>query len=159
MQFYTDENRDVFPAHRNQNESDNATTALTNWWGTAVIGYARNQSNLFCCPAIKGRRLDNGLAWDWSFDCHKVGYGINSWFLSYWPYSSGSMTVGGVRFDTRALVQAHIRCESGGNFHDRRLDAQGGRLVEQQLLVALVLHGPAEHPVWRVRGHRSESPS
>ena len=27
VQFYTDENRDIFPAHRNQNESDNATTA------------------------------------------------------------------------------------------------------------------------------------
>src|SRR5689334_1150332 len=36
VQFYTDENKDFFPAHRNQNESDNATTALTNWWGTAV---------------------------------------------------------------------------------------------------------------------------
>src|SRR5205807_10229401 len=47
VQFYTDENHDIFPAHRNQNENDNPTTALTNWWGTAVIGYARNQSNLF----------------------------------------------------------------------------------------------------------------
>src|SRR2546426_4499445 len=42
VQFYTDESRDVFPAHRNQNEGDNPTPALTNWWGTAVIGYARN---------------------------------------------------------------------------------------------------------------------
>ena len=102
VQFYTDENKDIFPAHRNQNEPENGTTALTNWWGTAVIGYARNQTNLFRCPAIQGRRLDNGLAWDWVFDCHKVGYGINSWFLSYWPYTSGSMVVGGIRFDTRA---------------------------------------------------------
>src|SRR5207247_1519147 len=34
VQFYTDENRDIFPAHRNQNENDNPATALTNWWGT-----------------------------------------------------------------------------------------------------------------------------
>src|ERR1051326_2247998 len=34
VQLYTDENRDIFPAHRNQNEPDNPTTALTNWGGT-----------------------------------------------------------------------------------------------------------------------------
>ena len=78
VQYYTDENRDIFPAHRNQNQQDNATTALTNWWGTAVIGYARNQSNIFHCPAIKGQQLDNGVRWNWAFDCHKVGYGINA---------------------------------------------------------------------------------
>ncbi len=101
VQFYTDENRDVFPAHRNQNEGDNPTTALTNWWGTAVIGYAKNQSNLFHCPAIKGKQFENGVPWVWAFDCHKVGYGINSYFDCFWPYSSGSLTVGGVNFDTR----------------------------------------------------------
>src|SRR5262245_51915468 len=61
LQLYTDDNADIFPAHRNQNQSDNYATALTNWWGTAIIGYARNQSNLFHCPAIKGLRVDNGV--------------------------------------------------------------------------------------------------
>jgi prepilin-type N-terminal cleavage/methylation domain-containing protein len=101
VQFYTDENRDIFPAHRNQNENDNTTTALTNWWGTAVIGYARNQSNLFHCPAIKGQQLDNGVRWDWAFDCHKVGYGINSYFDCFWPYTFASVTISGITFDTR----------------------------------------------------------
>jgi prepilin-type N-terminal cleavage/methylation domain-containing protein len=101
VQFYTDENRDIFPAHRNQNQPDNVTAALTNWWGTAVIGYARNQSNVFHCPAIKGQQLENGVPWVWSFDCHKVGYGINSYFNCFWPYTSGSVTVGGIVFDTR----------------------------------------------------------
>jgi prepilin-type N-terminal cleavage/methylation domain-containing protein len=101
VQFYTDENRDIFPAHRNQNESDNPTTALTNWWGTAVIGYARNQSNLFHCPAIKGQQLENGVTWTWAFDCHKVGYGINSYFDCFWPYLAGSVTCAGVVFETR----------------------------------------------------------
>src|SRR5574342_581901 len=41
-----------------------------NWWGTTIIGYARNQSNLFRCPAIKGTQLANGVKWDWAFDCH-----------------------------------------------------------------------------------------
>jgi len=101
VQFYTDENRDIFPAHRNQNEGDNPATALTNWWGTAVIGYARNQSNLFHCPAIKGQQFENGLPWAWAFDCHKVGYGINSYFDCFWPYTVGSVNVGGITFDTR----------------------------------------------------------
>ena len=100
MQFYTDENREVFPAHRNQNyPNDDVNVSLTNWWGTTIIGYARNQSNLFRCPALKGRRLDNGLAWDWIFDCHKVGYGYNGWFLGRAPYGPDSLTVGGIRFD------------------------------------------------------------
>jgi len=70
VQLYTDDNKDVFPAHRNQNEGDNVVTALTNWWGAAVIGYARNQSNLFRCPAIKGIQLENGVTWVWAFDAH-----------------------------------------------------------------------------------------
>jgi len=101
LQFYTDENRDIFPAHRNQNlNTADATPSLTNWWGTTIIGYARNQSNLFHCPAIRGTQLENGLTWNWAFDCHKVGYGINSWFLSLWPYGGGSMTVGRIVFNT-----------------------------------------------------------
>lgn len=116
VQFYTDDNKDIFPAHRNQNEGDNAITALTNWWGTAVIGYARNQTNLFHCPAIKGKRLDNGVPWDWVFDCHKVGYGINSWFLSLWPYTADSRTVGGIRFDTRAWFKRTAVRSPADNF-------------------------------------------
>ena len=101
LQFYTDENKDIFPAHRNQNlNTDNPTPSLTNWWGTTVINYARNQSNLFYCPAIKGRQLGNGVNWTWAFDCHKVGYGYNAWFLGIWPYGPASMTVGGVNFTT-----------------------------------------------------------
>src|SRR5262245_38427575 len=101
VQFYTDENRDIFPAHRNQNEGNNPDTAITNWWGTAVIGYAKNQSNLFYCPAIKGRQFENGVAWIWAFDCHKVGYGINSFFNSLWPYDSGLVTISGINFSVR----------------------------------------------------------
>lgn len=101
LQLYTDDHADIFPAHRNQNlNTTDAGPSLTNWWGTTIINYARNQSNLYRCPSIKGRRLDNGLAWDWVFDCHKVGYGLNSWFLGIWPYGASSMTVGGIRFDT-----------------------------------------------------------
>jgi prepilin-type N-terminal cleavage/methylation domain-containing protein len=102
VQFYTDDNRDVFPAHRNQNQGDDANAARTNWWGPAVIRYAQNQSNLFRCPSIKGQRFDNGVKWEWIFDCHKVGYGINSFFNCLWPYPTASVTVGGIQFNTAA---------------------------------------------------------
>lgn len=101
MQLYTDDNQDVFPAHRNLGlTTDDPSRSLTNWWGAAIVGYGQN-TNLFKCPAIKGKRLDNGVAWEWKFDCHKVGYGMNSFFLGIHPYPSGSLTVGGIVFDSR----------------------------------------------------------
>lgn len=100
MQMYTDDHQDVFPAHRNQGEGNNLATAVTNWWGMTIIDYAGGQSDLFHCPAIKGRRLDNGLPWEWAFDCHSVGYGINSWFLALWPYGGGSLSIEGINYFT-----------------------------------------------------------
>src|SRR6266850_7624676 len=48
MQLYTDDNNDTFPAHRNLGlATPDPTPSLTNWWGTSIIGYANNQSNLF----------------------------------------------------------------------------------------------------------------
>jgi prepilin-type N-terminal cleavage/methylation domain-containing protein len=101
MQFYTDDNRDVFPAHRNLGlNTEDPARSLTNWWGTAIVT-AGQSTNLFRCPSIKGKRLDNGVLWEWKFDCHKVGYGMNSFFLGIAPYPSGSATVGGIVFDSR----------------------------------------------------------
>ena len=98
----TDDNNDPFPAHRNLglNTSD-AGPSLTNWWGTSIVGYGNNNSNLFHCPSITGRRTDNGVRWQWKFDCHLVGYGMNAYFLGFHPYTADSFTVGGVRIDTR----------------------------------------------------------
>lgn len=65
------------------------------------MSYVAN-SNLFRCPSIKGKRLDNGIAWEWKYDPHKVGYGFNSFFLGIHPYSGGDQTVGGIRFTSPA---------------------------------------------------------
>ena len=99
MQFYTDEYRDTFPAHRNLGQADNPTQAVTNWWGTSIVGVANASSNLFRCPSIKGKRLDTGVKWEWKFDAHKVGYGYNGFFLGRHPYGSDTINVGGVKFD------------------------------------------------------------
>jgi len=101
MQFYTDDNGEVFPAHRNQGlATSDSSYSLTNWWGTAIIPYGSSQSNLFRCPAIKGKRRDNGIAWEWRFDCHQVGYGMNAYFLGMHPYPGGSITISGIEFNT-----------------------------------------------------------
>ena len=95
MQLYTDDNQDVFPGHRNGNlTTDDANASLTNWWGTTIQSYRNNPSNLFRCPSIKGKRLDNGIKWEWKFDCHKVGYGMNAFFLGVHPYGAQAVSVG-----------------------------------------------------------------
>lgn len=99
MQFYTEDNNDTFPAHRNQGLStSDAGPSLTNWWGTTIVPYSAGRSNLFRDPSIKGKRKDDGTSWEWKFDCHLVGYGYNGWFLGHHPYGGYDITVGGVRF-------------------------------------------------------------
>lgn len=103
MHLYTDDYNDIFPAHRNQglNTAD-AGPSITNWWGRAIVGYGNNNSNLFRCPALKGRRTDNGVRWEWKFDCHLVGYGMNAYFLGFHPYGpEDRLNIGGVTFTTR----------------------------------------------------------
>lgn len=95
MQFYTDENRDVFPAHRNGDRpTGDAAKYLTNWWGNAIVTYGGGKSNLFHCPAIKSKRNDNNVAWDWAFDVDRAGYGFNGWFLGQHPYGGAALNLG-----------------------------------------------------------------
>jgi prepilin-type N-terminal cleavage/methylation domain-containing protein/prepilin-type processing-associated H-X9-DG protein len=102
MQLYTDDNQDVFPAHRNLGLATTAEQpSLTNWWGTAIVGYGNHNSNMFHCHSLKGRRTDNGVRWEWKFDAHMVGYGMNAFFLGFHPYGPDArMAVGGVNFIT-----------------------------------------------------------
>jgi prepilin-type N-terminal cleavage/methylation domain-containing protein/prepilin-type processing-associated H-X9-DG protein len=103
MQFYTDENADIFPAHRNQNlDSNDVNASMTNWWGTTLLSMADNlrQTNLFHCPALKGRRTDDKVTWTWGFDPHFVGYGYNNYFLGLHPFLATTLFVGGIHFDT-----------------------------------------------------------
>src|SRR5271157_606760 len=103
MQLYTDDNSDIFPAHRNQNiDNNNVNISETNWWGITLLTMANNpaQSNLFQCPAIKGKRTDAGITWSWNFDPHFVGYGYNNYFLGLHPYLATTLFVGGIHFDT-----------------------------------------------------------
>jgi len=99
MQMYTDDYRDTFPAHRNQGlDTSDAEPSLTNWWGANVVTYGGGRSNLFHDPAITGKMLENGTAWQWNFDCNLVGYGYNGFFLGHHPYGDWELSVGGIDF-------------------------------------------------------------
>ena len=99
MQLYTDDFADTFPAHRNQNvDTTDATASLNNWWGTTIATYGGGRSHLFHDPAIAGKRLDDGTAWVWNFDCNLVGYGYNGYFLGHHPYGPDNLVVAGIAF-------------------------------------------------------------
>ena len=99
FQMYTDDNQEIFPAHRNQGlDSMAMEPALTNWWGTTLIQGNVGKENSFRCPALKNRRHDYGVEWEWSFDCHNAGYGYNGFFLGRWPHPDANFTVGSVAY-------------------------------------------------------------
>jgi len=100
MQLYTDDNEDTFPAHRN-NGVTGSQDIPTNWWGTAILSDVQ-LTNLFHCPSLKTRRQDLGVAWNWQFNAHKVGYGYNAFFLGFHPYVQSSVSVGGITVNTAA---------------------------------------------------------
>lgn len=87
MHYYTDENDDYFPGHRNNIRAGqpNAGSQFHDWWGVAIV--RESLTNLFRCPSLKGRRQDLGIDWTWAFDAHHVGYGYNGFFLGSHPHT------------------------------------------------------------------------
>jgi len=92
--YFTEDNDDFFPAHRNSKNphgGDDPVKALSDWWGTTIVGAESARSNVFRCPnAPVGKKKKevglNGAGWTWAFDCNNVGYGYNGWFLGQHPY-------------------------------------------------------------------------
>ena len=85
MHFYTDDNEDYFPGHRDNlgNDYDDITV---DWWGPTIIGSTNQLTNMFRCSSLKGQRTDRGVTWSWAFTAHHVGYGYNGYFLGLHPY-------------------------------------------------------------------------
>ncbi len=85
MEFYTGDNRDTFPAHRDM-PWFTPPPGAENWWGEHIVSYGGGKSNLFRCPAIKNASQNGGF--DWAFTRDRVGYGFNAYFLGAYPHSS-----------------------------------------------------------------------
>ncbi len=92
MQFYTDENADVFPKNSNWLVYDE-------WWGNSIVTYGGGKSNLFKCPSIKANEKIAGttVTYNWAFNRDLVGYGYNSMFLGLGnrsnPYTENSTVI------------------------------------------------------------------
>jgi prepilin-type N-terminal cleavage/methylation domain-containing protein len=110
LQFYTDENNDVFPGHRNQQP------ALGNddWWGNYLAAYAKGNSNLFHCPMLYGKRSQYTPNFQWSWKSpdpnlpgSRVGYGATTYFNFSMPYRKGdnAVVVAGVTFSNPGWVK------------------------------------------------------
>ena len=113
MQLYTDDNNEVFPAHRNNSQRVDAMT--TEWWGTTILDYAQGNTNRYRCPTIKGTRIDRGIRWSWRFDPHRLGYGYNGFFLGVHPYQPHGFSVGGVQFTGGSWVRRSSIVRPGEN--------------------------------------------
>ncbi len=96
VNLYATDNNEIFPAHREKLGFGG------DWWGSKILNYTDNDTNLFHCPVLKGARNDFGVSWQWAFDMHRVGYGYNAWFLGAAPYPSAQLTVGGIQFLSNA---------------------------------------------------------
>jgi len=89
FQFYTDENRDTFPAHISDDYSPNR------FWATFITDNMRNfPTNAFHCPSLKGKRVDDGVTWEWGFNANRLGYGYNAFFLGLAPHPSPEVCAG-----------------------------------------------------------------
>jgi prepilin-type N-terminal cleavage/methylation domain-containing protein len=89
MQLYTDDNADKFPSSIYAYTSGDSQT---NWWGAAIVGFAKGNEGLFHCPAY-GRSAADKFVWRLSFD--GVGYGYNAFFLGAGPEAGKTTTAGG----------------------------------------------------------------
>ena len=74
MQMYLGDNKDTFPAHRDQFPLGPYGDPKTNWWGMTIVTYGGlSKSNLFRCPAIHGVQHDAyGYPWVWDFEREKA---------------------------------------------------------------------------------------
>lgn len=107
MHLYTDENNDIFPAHRNNNGISTEPN-ITNWWGPVILAYASGGTNVFRCSHLNQSRVENNIRWNWRFDMHSVGYGYNAFFLGLHPYQAQPLTLGGIRFDAAPWFKRNL---------------------------------------------------
>ncbi len=148
FQYYTDDNEDYFPAHRNQGINDSsASISLTNWWGTTIVGRDMGRSNLFRCasapPPNRKKKESDGTVWGWAFDCHSVGYGYNGWFLGKHPYSTAGAPDALTESITIASAGERYVFNSHGRFRRSRI-----RSPSESLLIGDKRPYGGSSPVW-----------
>jgi prepilin-type N-terminal cleavage/methylation domain-containing protein len=104
MQLYTDDNKEVFPGHRQQHPE---LGTVNDWWGNYLLSYGQMNTNVFHCPVLQGVRnqYEPNFVWSWLPGAgnpgDRVGYGANTYFnMSSPPYTAGTFptSVGGFNY-------------------------------------------------------------
>ena len=98
MQLYTDDNNDLFPSSI---AAYTMAGSISNWWGAAIVDYAKGKENLFHCPGY-GKNAADKFVWRMSFD--GVGYGFNAFFLGAGPEAGKTTAASGYTY-TSAISQ------------------------------------------------------
>ena len=91
FQYYTDDNRDTFPAHISNDYN------ISNFWASFIVGSSTlpyQYSNTFHCPALTGGENANGVLFQWQFNALGLGYGYNAFFLGLAPHASPELAYG-----------------------------------------------------------------
>ena len=91
FQYYTDENRDVFPAHFSDDYN------ISNFWASFIVGTSTlpyQYSNTFHCPALSQPETADGITFQWQFNALGLGYGYNAFFLGLAPHASPEVDYG-----------------------------------------------------------------
>ena len=122
FQYYTDDYRDIFPAHISDNYDP------YRFWPNFITDNLRVvPTNIFHCPSFKGKRTDLTTTWQWEFSAYGLGYGYNAFFLGLWPHP-GPETVSGLEtrpwFKRSSIVKPTdcvvvgdcMKKNGGGNF-------------------------------------------
>ena len=71
FQYYTDDNRDIFPAHFSDDYN------ITNFWASFIVGSSTMPiqiSNTFHCPALTGPETADGIIISVAVQC--LGFGL-----------------------------------------------------------------------------------
>ena len=91
FQYYTDDNRDVFPAHFSNDYN------ISNFWASFIVGSSTlpyQYSNTFRCPVLSQAENANGSTFQWQFNALGLGYGYNAFFLGLAPHASPEVAYG-----------------------------------------------------------------
>jgi prepilin-type N-terminal cleavage/methylation domain-containing protein len=94
FQFYTDDNRDIFPGHFGY-DADGQSYDVSNFWANTIVGAsscalpaAQKYANTFHCPTLNGPETADGIIFQWQFNALGLGYGYNAFFLGLSPHAS-----------------------------------------------------------------------
>ncbi len=108
FQMYTDDNKDIFPAHISPDYNP------SNFWACTIVGSSTlpiQYKNTFHCPALTGPETADGKIFKWEFNALNIGYGYNAFFLGLSPKSAmTAFTLSSTPWFKRSAIRHPSEC-------------------------------------------------